>query len=510
MGIDAKDVQCFVWKIVRFSMNICYRFAQKHPFFSGVVLLFFLLYLFLPSVFFFLIYSSPLIICSTVFIRIYFQKNRYRTQNAKRVDEKSSVESKSVAADAVVISNDDKPSVVSRRKNLKECDAEGGNKEKRLILDTAPVDASIVGNQKEITEEKGSSSEHGESSSWNIFYAENIQPKDDLVGKTNLNELKSQVVIGEKGSDSLHHGESSGKNASAAQIVKASPNEESSKGGTENKEIHYLHHGESCSRNVPSAESIQVPDQANPVLYSEPSMVDLILQKDLVEPSEKVTGGGGEEEEESSDEEEAQQNGNNAVEWTADDQQNLMDLGDSELERNKRLESLIARRRARKLFKIANEKRGIESGSGPGGQIPSISVTRNNILNIPNHPDMVEGLQVPGSAPSILLPTRNPFDIPYDPYEERPDLTDDSFNEEFSTPNPKELLFCRHESFFLGPSFSVESHQDHHDSHFCSYGIDRRTAQGLRFSRYRTISGKTIPLLLPFFETLIVQNSDNL
>lgn len=29
----------------------------------------------------------------------------------------------------------------------------------------------------------------------------------------------------------------------------------------------------------------------------------------------------------------------------------------------------------------------------------------------------------PGSAPSVLLPMHNPFDIPYETHEERPDLT---------------------------------------------------------------------------------------
>lgn len=416
MAIDTKNIQYFVWKIVKFSMNSCCRFVQKHPFVSGTVSLFFLLYLFLPSVFFFLIYASPVIVCIYVFLRYYVEPKQPEIKNDKRVDEKSSVESKSLPADAAVVvsRNGNKPVMhddqISRRKNvIKELEAEGNNKETGVILGTTPADASIIGSQNVFTEEKGSASvDHGESSLWNVSGADNVQPLDQRVS----------------------------------------------------------------------------------VLEPEPSMDDPIVQKVSAEHSEKGNVAAGcEEEEESSDEEEMQRDGNNAVEWTADDQQNLMDLGDSELERNKRLESLIARRRARKLFKMAVEKRVTESGSG--GQMPPLSIVRNTILNnIPNNQDFVEDIQVPGSAPSVLLPARNPFDIPYEPYEERPNLTGDSFHEEFSI-HQRELLFCRHESFFLGPSFSVESQQDQHESYVGPYGVDKRTALGPRLSRYRTVSGKT-------------------
>ena len=58
------------------------------------------------------------------------------------------------------------------------------------------------------------------------------------------------------------------------------------------------------------------------------------------------------EEAEDEDEDEGDEYGYKVVEWTEDDQKNLMDLGTSELEMNRRLESLIAKRRARKLIKM--------------------------------------------------------------------------------------------------------------------------------------------------------------
>ncbi|GAB4860022.1 hypothetical protein Ancab_011503 [Ancistrocladus abbreviatus] len=53
---------------------------------------------------------------------------------------------------------------------------------------------------------------------------------------------------------------------------------------------------------------------------------------------------------EDDDEAEPQKEMNKAVQWTEDGQRNLMDLGSSGMERNTRLESLIAKRRARKLL----------------------------------------------------------------------------------------------------------------------------------------------------------------
>ncbi|KAL8158655.1 hypothetical protein V2J09_000192 [Rumex salicifolius] len=151
-----------------------------------------------------------------------------------------------------------------------------------------------------------------------------------------------------------------------------------------------------------------------------------------------------EEAENDDDEEENQANKEDAeesaIKWTENDQKNLMDLGSSELERNQRLESLIARRRARLSM---NERNLIDlDGNGidlPNFQVLSISTTRQNPFDFPNETYDDKGLPpVPGSAPSILLPRRNPFDLPYDSSEEKPDLTGDSFHQEFMQQNHKE------------------------------------------------------------------------
>lgn len=138
---------------------------------------------------------------------------------------------------------------------------------------------------------------------------------------------------------------------------------------------------------------------------------------------------------------------NHAVEWTEDDQRNLDDLGVSEIERNRRLESLIAKRHARKLVK----PRGGSGGSSPAPILVAKEARTSRAA---------EGPRTPGSAPSVLVGTKNPFDIPYDPTEEKPDLTADSFQEEFTAAaNQKDgvISYCRHESFcWAGFGFEPE------------------------------------------------------
>ncbi|EFH65900.1 F22G5.33 [Arabidopsis lyrata subsp. lyrata] len=164
-----------------------------------------------------------------------------------------------------------------------------------------------------------------------------------------------------------------------------------------------------------------------------------------VDPSERLTSGGGETEIESSsssegeEEEIIHEDKKVLVAWTEDDQKNLMDLGNSEMERNKRLEHLITRRKMRRLVRLAAESSLMDM------EVPSICVGRNYFgLHQENY--IVDGLQMPESAPSVLLPTKNPFDIPYDPQEEKPNLSGDSFQQEFAA-NPNDIFFCRHESF---------------------------------------------------------------
>ncbi|CDY15607.1 BnaA08g28910D [Brassica napus] len=147
------------------------------------------------------------------------------------------------------------------------------------------------------------------------------------------------------------------------------------------------------------------------------------------------------------------------IAWTDDDQKNLLDLGNSEMERNKRLEHLITRRRTRRQVLLAAERSLMDM------EVPPVCVGRNYFGLDHDENYMIDGLQMPESAPSVLLPTKNPFDLPYGPQEEKPNLSGDSFHQEFSeaNPNPRESFFSHHESFCRRnfPPSEVDSRLEH-------------------------------------------------
>ncbi|GJZ15902.1 hypothetical protein Tco_0551579 [Tanacetum coccineum] len=66
-----------------------------------------------------------------------------------------------------------------------------------------------------------------------------------------------------------------------------------------------------------------------------------------------------------------------------------------------------------------------------------------------------------------MLAAHNTFDLPYDPHEEKLDLSADNFHDVFSVGNQKELVFCRHESFSIGVFLHPEITHDKHERSFC-------------------------------------------
>lgn len=197
--------------------------------------------------------------------------------------------------------------------------------------------------------------------------------------------------------------------------------------------------------------------------------------------SEEDTDNQGEGEDDNDDDEEEgvttkgekEDESKSVIKWTEVDQKNLMDLGTSELERNQRLENLIARRRARKIMRLMAEKNliDLESSDLPF-TIPPIATTRRNPFELPD--DTYDDMAIPGSAPSVLLPSRNPFDLPYDSNEEKPDLKGDSFQQEFSALQQKEPVYRRNETFSIGPSVLGGSRHERQDFKWRPYFLPER------------------------------------
>ncbi|XP_022732451.1 uncharacterized protein LOC111286642 [Durio zibethinus] len=425
MGVDAKGIGLLLWRIIRFSGSCCYRFVRKYPVVSGLLIFVFFLYICFPSVFYLLMYSSPILVCTAVSIRFYLKTKKPDVQWIKKKD------------------SDERSSADVNRPN------------ETLLRPQKSVRRNA---RKEVVEW-----DRKDSPERDTLFPTN--PYNSLSSKINFLEENSKLIFDVKGSSNMEHGESSSQNET---------------GGNDRAfdDLNLLLDKETSKPHSVSGDSFQGQSGKDP-------------------DGGGGGGGGGEvdieslEEGEDEEEEEVQEDGNNkAVEWTENDQKNLMDLGFSELERNKRLESLIAKRRAKRMFKIAVEKSLMDMDSVPPTQIAPILIVKNNILGVSSNPNEEE-LQMPGSAPSILLPTQNPFDLPYDPLEEKPNLMGDSFHQEFMAANQKEMLFCRHESFCRGPLFSLETTQEPNDAHFNPYyGTERRLAEGPAVARFKRLPDK--------------------
>ncbi|GAB4857738.1 hypothetical protein Ancab_015645 [Ancistrocladus abbreviatus] len=169
-----------------------------------------------------------------------------------------------------------------------------------------------------------------------------------------------------------------------------------------------------------------------------------------------------------------------AITWTEDDEKNVKELGTSELERDQRLQNLIARRRATRQLSMIPELNFVDYDKGDHPfQVTSISTTRINPFDAPDEPNHQSGAPpVPGSAPSVSLPKRNPFDytddvlpgakpsvmannLAHDPmvidHKENFDSIGDSLRGDQIEMNQKDMLFRRHQSFSRRPNLMADT-----------------------------------------------------
>ncbi|XP_042025022.1 uncharacterized protein LOC121772109 isoform X1 [Salvia splendens] len=110
------------------------------------------------------------------------------------------------------------------------------------------------------------------------------------------------------------------------------------------------------------------------------------------------------------DDDDTEDHTKSVITWTEEDQKNLMEVGNSEIERNQRLERILTRRRNRSMIPEINLME-LEN-SDFQFQVAPISTARRNPFDLPQD-------SVPGSAPSVLSRRRtNPFELPDDLIEE--------------------------------------------------------------------------------------------
>ncbi|XP_031402737.1 uncharacterized protein LOC116212326 [Punica granatum] len=434
MAIEAKDIKLYVCKFLGLSVKFVSSYVQKYPLASGVLLFFFLLYLLFPFVFKLLVYSIPILTCIATGITRYLSSS----SAIRKVEH---------------FKGDGKPG-----QDFQPSNSDSALEGTPIRRPKKPVISAQMSKRRNFKTRREDLNDRGPVE---VKQAELSVPDDNfIIRKSEKKEEIENPIVGQQ-------------------------------------QVHFQPDQGESSRK---AENFL--DEPAPVAGdSDPQKLDIGLGDETSNglgnsgPSASQVEAELEEAEDDDEEDQAQDEGNRVVEWTEDDQKNVMDLGFSELERNRRLENLIAKRRARKLMTaLRGQPHLLDLDSNArSSHVPPVQLSKNNpfvILPGGSEEDMMDS-QIPGSAPSVLLPARNPFDIPYDPHEEKPNLTTDGFQQEILASSQARDIFCRHESFTLGPSFSADIYQDQGpvgpNLHSWPDGQILREA---RFSRFRKLAEK--------------------
>ncbi|KAI8562617.1 hypothetical protein RHMOL_Rhmol03G0048700 [Rhododendron molle] len=520
MGVEMLEVGAQIKKVAIFSIRACYRSVLNHPFLVGMVLFLFFMHRSFPFLFSLFVSASPVLVCTAVLLGTllsFGQPNIPEIEKEEMTNHEIMSLKTGIQVDSTVVERGE--SFVVERHTAKRSDA---------VLDESIAEASSVASEDE---KNDCSLVHSEpqigESSREIQFEKRLSEGEErelhdsgLEIKTETKEekvkdsvfLESQYTRIEEVEDEnaeVHGGKSPAEFINTSPISTWKPVGEEEEGVDDIEDSESGSDGaESSSPDASMADIIPMLDELHPLLdedVPQPAHMSHDGSDAGSELSQKSSDGTNESDDEESehreeevgdddenddeDEEEEETVGSkeealkSAIKWTEDDQKNLMDLGTSELERNQRLENLIARRRARRIMAEKNLI-DFESSDLPFN-IPPISTIRHNPFDLPyDSNDNITGLPpIPGSAPSILLPRHNPFDIPYDPNEEKPDLKGDGFQQEFMSFVPKETFFRRHESFNVGPSFFGPPKHEKQDIKFSPFFVPERLgSEGTSYS----------------------------
>ncbi|KAJ0985274.1 hypothetical protein J5N97_003630 [Dioscorea zingiberensis] len=511
MAVEMKKVIPFVRKGLSVSIRASYKFTKDHPFISGFVVFVLSLYRCFPSLFAFLVSSSPVIFCTAFLLGLLLS---YGEPNIPEVDEegKKTQEVHSLkatcAADNLVVKKDEIFAVephVEQRREINEDPIEA------TTLIEGDVNAS--GNVEShafsvISHDDGERQDDALTASSSLFkedekeiHGEKKVDEDDYQGQVVNREFSaanSDQILFADGEDVIHAPSKGQSEFEAPQIKMDEPalgNHFASSLGSPYQHIERhdassdseSDRAESSSPDASMADILPMLDELHPLLYSEHPQhahkdinnSDAASQSSSDE-SESLDSRAEEEAENQGQEEDERQEERDdatevAVKWTADDQKNIMDLGILELERNQRLENLIAKRRARKRLEAERNRLNLDIDDiDPvmqqlrGLHIETRPIKRNP-FDLPDDSEESMGLPpIPGSAPSVLLPRWNPFDFSDDPIGETGGLTSQkmSHRKEFAPLSQREMFFRKHDSFSMEPLFSVDSTQEKRTSRF--------------------------------------------
>ncbi|KAL6219329.1 hypothetical protein ACLB2K_007088 [Fragaria x ananassa] len=455
-------------KFVMISMKTCYKSVGDHPFVVGILLLFIFLQRSFPVLFSVLVSTSPVIICTAVLLGTLLSFGQSNIPEIERQDDIASLRTWVPGDDTVVVGSGGSFSAENFSASSRD-----------IVYDDVAPDSTDY----RVNGEVGDHDVYAPLINENVQHTQSDERVTEDVDRdieletrglpNDVEAVEPQYTLLQRVRDQILQVQDDNVSAGGGEHLDSflggyghDESGEASDSGSDG--------AESSSPDASMADILPILDELHPLLDSDApqqahmshdgsdaasdssveSDEDIEDQGGQVDEGDGVDYNGGDEKEvpaHSGTEDESK----SAIKWTDDDQKNLMDLGNLELERNQRLENLIARRRARKSFKLMPEKNLIDfDGVDLPFNVSPISTTRRNPFNSPfddSYGNM--GLPpIPGSAPSIMLARRNPFDLPYDSNEEKPDLKGDLFEQEFIALHANNAFFRRHESFSLGAS----------------------------------------------------------
>ncbi|KAF3330666.1 hypothetical protein FCM35_KLT04020 [Carex littledalei] len=437
--MSTSEIAKTIKRFLVLSIRLSYRSVCNHPVFISFGLLLLLLYQLFPSLFSFLLSTSPVLVCTTLLLgtilsfgqpnipQIEEEEEEERTINTDQI----SLFSASEAADNIVSKNseisaiqntyvDQKPDIAKRELeeiSFFEQAVTFSPKSDTLPIDTIQEKESVISDERSLSIER----EVGESS---FVYSKN-PALEEFVDSPHWQRIDNHDASSGFESDGA---ESSSPDASMTDIIPLL------------EEIDPLL----------DLDSFPIQNREDDSDSSSQASSHDLLQVESAD----------EEEEEDKSVKKGDESHETAFTWTADDQKNLMDLGYSEVERNRRLENLMARRRSRKNIRFDLDQNlinldGNTTGSTTTGtalddlsqfrvHVPRVSVQREN----PFDSSFLDDNPVPGSAPSVLVPRRNPFDEPYEEPTENMVLSHESWTpRQYMSASHRDMLFTRHDSF---------------------------------------------------------------
>jgi hypothetical protein len=183
------------------------------------------------------------------------------------------------------------------------------------------------------------------------------------------------------------------------------------------------------------------------------------FRDNLNSPSDDDEDDSEEEDDLSSDKDRTEDDGNN--------QKDFVDPNSSDTEKNGDLESLLETRKAKNILKFELDRRlmGMQAADATQKmeeatrfrvQVPSISTPRPNPLDHSNGlEETVDLPQVPDSAPSVLLPWRNPFDVPFDQIVDHDNRLQETWTPHSHFPSAQRR---KHENLYLKKSTYFRHH----------------------------------------------------